>query len=523
MLAIVGESGSGKSLTAQAILQLLPGNAQVSGKIALYTNHEPRTTNHTALRGRDVGMIFQEPMTALNPLHPVGGQIIEGYCLHQRVAPKSAAAQQKLLQLYEAVGLQHLASLGSLRCDANQRTTSLGSLRCDVNKKTTSRGKIYPHQLSGGERQRAMIAMAMANDPALLIADEPTTALDVTLQVQILALLKQLQRERNMGMIFITHDLEVVQHIADRVVVMRAGEIVEEGAVQQVFSNPQHDYTKMLLAAGVSGEPAPLAADAAPVLSCEHLAVRFPIKSPFLRRNIGYVEAVKSAQFSLRAGETLGVVGESGSGKSSLGYALLRLGPSEGPIVFLGDRLDQKDKRALRASRRDMQMVFQDPFSSLNPRMTVREIIGEGLRLHEPQANDHEARILDILAQVGLTPAMLGRYPHEFSGGQRQRIAIARAMVLRPKLVVLDEPTSALDRSVQKQVLALLSELQQSHGVAYIFISHDLRTVRAVAHQLMVLKRGEVVEQGAAAGIFAAPQHEYTQRLFAAAFGAVRS
>ena len=514
VLAIVGESGSGKSLTAQSIVQLLPGNATVGGNISLNTGDSPLTTHHslltlserdiTGVRGREVGMIFQEPMTALNPLHPISKQMIEGYCWHQRVARSDAKAKTKLAELYEAVGLQHL----------------------------TARGTIYPHQLSGGERQRVMIAMAIANDPALLIADEPTTALDVTLIGQILGLLKSLQSAKNMGMIFITHDLLMVQHIADRVAVMKQGKIVETGKVKEVFAAPQHEYTKMLLAAAPSGAPSPILAGAKPVLSTENLSVRFPVKSPILRRTLRMVEAVKNVSFTLHEGETLGVVGESGSGKSSLGYALLRLVKSEGPIVFLGNRLDQFRREEMRRARADLQIVFQDPYSSLNPRMTVEEIITEGLKLHKRVASDqckevasssrgtdhYLPLVTDILTQVGLTPDMLHRYPHEFSGGQRQRIAIARAMVLKPALVVLDEPTSALDMSVQKQVLELLKSLQQTHRVSYIFISHDLRTVKAMAHQVLVLKRGEVVEYGAAESIFAAPQHDYTRTLFAAAF-----
>lgn len=492
VLALVGESGSGKSLTAQCIVKLLPGNAHISGAIALAGKRldSMNETEISHIRGREVGMIFQEPMTALNPLHPISKQMIESFCWHQRITRNDAKANAKLAELFAAVGLQHLAG----------------------------RGTIYPHQLSGGERQRVMIAMAIANDPALLIADEPTTALDVTLVGQILELLKTLQQKRNMGMIFITHDLLMVQQIADRVAVMKAGNIVETGHVREVFSKPQHEYTKMLLAAAPSGTPLPVLANALETISCSNLSVRFPVKSPILRRTLRTVDAVKDASFSLHAGETLGVVGESGSGKSSLGYALLRLINSEGPIVFLGQRLDQFAAQQLRTARADMQIVFQDPYSSLNPRMSVGEIIAEGLKLHEPRATNHTSRVSEILAQVGLTPDMLNRYPHEFSGGQRQRIAIARVMVLKPKLVVLDEPTSALDMSVQRQVLELLKSIQNTHGVSYIFISHDLRTIKAMAHQVLVLKRGEVVESGPSKHIFAAPQHDYTCKLFAAAF-----
>jgi microcin C transport system ATP-binding protein len=512
VLALVGESGSGKSLTAQSIVKLLPSNAAVSGTISLNGNVLSGLGERdiAAFRGRDVGMVFQEPMTALNPLHPISKQMIEGYCWHHKISPKSDAAKQKLLQLYEAVGLQHLAPLGSFRCGATQTTAG--------------RGTVYPHQLSGGERQRVMIAMAIANDPALLIADEPTTALDVTLVGQILGLLKSLQTAKNMGLIFITHDLLMVQQIADHVAVMQAGKIVETGTVREVFSSPKHPYTKMLLAATPSGAPAPISPMAKPILACDNLSVRFPVKSPILRRTLRTVEAVRYASFTLHEGETLGVVGESGSGKSSLGYALLRLIKSEGPIVFLGSRIDTQTMKQLRSARHAMQIVFQDPYSSLNPRMTVREIIAEGLTLHRhklglwPPSIDQQVE--HILTQVGLSPEMQHRYPHEFSGGQRQRIAIARAMVLKPALVVLDEPTSALDMSVQKQVLELLKSLQQSHCVSYLFISHDLRTVKAMAHQVLVLRRGEVVESGPAKTIFAAPQHDYTRTLFAAAFSA---
>ncbi|MES2984281.1 MAG: dipeptide ABC transporter ATP-binding protein [Pseudomonadota bacterium] len=493
VLAIVGESGSGKSLTALSILKLLPGNAHTRGAITFNGASlldQPEAAIAT-LRGNRIGMVFQEPMTALNPLHPIARQMVESYCWHQRIHPKSAAAKQKLGALFAAVGLSHLAA----------------------------RGTLYPHQLSGGERQRVMIAMAIANDPDLLIADEPTTALDVTLQRQILLLLKTLQRDRRMGMIFITHDLLTVQHIADRVAVMHAGKIVEHGTVADIFAAPQHAYTKMLLAAAPSGAAVPIKPDATEVIRTDQLSVRFPVKSPILRRTLRTVTAVENATLQLRSGETLGIVGESGSGKSSLGYALLRLIPSDGPIVFLGTRLDTKTKRQLRAARRDMQLVFQDPFSSLNPRMNVGDIIAEGLRLHEPHAANPGARVDEILLQVGLTPDMKTRYPHEFSGGQRQRIAIARAMILKPKLVVLDEPTSALDMSVQRQVLELLKDIQRAHGVSYMFISHDLRVIKSMAHHVLVLKSGSIVESGPTEQVFAAPQHAYTKQLFAAAFG----
>ena len=519
VLALVGESGSGKSLTAQSILKLLPPNATTTGEILF--DGDSLSTQTTAgiarYRGARIGMIFQEPMSALNPLHPIQRQIIEPYCLHKHVRPKSTEASARLNSLLEAVGLSHLIA----------------------------RGKLYPHQLSGGERQRAMIAMAIACDPDLLIADEPTTALDVTLQRQILDLLLALQTERQMAMLFITHDLPVVRHIAHRVAVMRHGEIVEQGAVSQAFAAPQHDYTRLLLTAIPKSNPAPLPANSPALLHTENLSVRFPIKGGLLRHTVGETKAVNHVSLTLRTGETLGIVGESGSGKSTLAYAILRLIKSEGPIVFLGKRFDQLPPQELRAMRRHAQLVFQDPYGSLNPRMTVAQIIAEGLKLHHipgggltppsltltPAASGASLRstqtgtsasidqaVDQILEQVGLDPAMKSRYPHAFSGGQRQRIAIARAMVLKPQLVVLDEPTSALDMSVQKQVLELLASLQQTHGVSYLFITHDLRVVRAMAHQLLVLKHGDVVEQGSAESIFAAPQHDYTKRLFAAAF-----
>jgi microcin C transport system ATP-binding protein len=493
ILALVGESGSGKSLTASAILKLLPENAQLSGAITFDGESlSPKTNASIAKwRGNRIGMIFQEPMTALNPLHPIARQMIEGYCWHQRIKPSHPKARARLAELFDMVGLAHLKT----------------------------RGKIYPHQLSGGERQRVMIAMAMACEPDLLIADEPTTALDVTLQQQILALLKKLQAERGMGMLFITHDLLTVQKIADCVAVMQHGRIVEQGPVQQIFAAPQHSYTKMLLAAAPQGEAVPIAPGAAEIMRTEKLNVRFPIKGGLLRRTIGETHAVQNASFTIRAGETVGIVGESGSGKSSLGYALLRLIASTGPIVFLGTRIDPLTRKQLLPMRADMQLVFQDPYSSLNPRMTVGDIVAEGLKLHAPKATDYDVRVDEILRQVGLTPDMKNRYPHAFSGGQRQRIAIARAMILKPKLVVLDEPTSALDMSVQRQVLELLRDLQQSHDVAYLFISHDLRVIRAMAHQVLVMQKGMVVEQGPVQQIFGAPQHEYTQTLLKAVLG----
>jgi microcin C transport system ATP-binding protein len=494
LLALVGESGSGKSLTALSIMRLLAKEARIP-KGEIWLNDEDMLKSSwkhiQELRGNRVGMIFQEPMTALNPLHPVERQLVESYKWHQ--GSKGESAQQKIRELYEAIGLPHFIG----------------------------RKNMYPHQLSGGERQRVMIGMAIANNPDLLIADEPTTALDVTLQVQILKLLKKLQHERNMGVLLITHDLTVVRKVADRVAVMKDGKIVETGKTKDVFENPQHAYTKMLLAAMPSGSAVPIPRPAVDVLRTEGISVRYPIKSAVLRRTKGYVNAVENLPLFIRSGETVGIVGESGSGKSSLGYGVLKMIPAEGEVVFLGNRIDDLSTKQIRPMRKHMQLVFQDPYASLNPRMTVRDIIAEGLEIHEPQLRrtEVERQVDAILERVGLTGAMKARYPHEFSGGQRQRIAIARAMILKPKLVVLDEPTSALDMSVQGQVLDLLKDLQASHQVAYILISHDLRVIKAMAHYIFVLKKGQVMEQGKTAEIFDNPQHEYTKSLMHAAFG----
>ncbi len=499
IVAVVGESGSGKSLTASAILKLLPGNAATQGTIRFEgeTLSDKSEADIAQYRGNRIGMIFQEPMSALNPLHTIQRQVIEPYCIHHRISRHSPQAHQRLTELMGVVGLGHLVD----------------------------RGTLYPHQLSGGERQRAMIAMAIANDPALLIADEPTTALDVTLQRQILDLLKSLQAQHGMGMLFITHDLPMVRAFADRVYVLREGKVVETGSVDAIFTHAQHPYTQLLLASAPHGTAAPIAPDAAPLLETDALTVAFPIKSPLLRRTRRETRAVDQVSLTLRTGETLGIVGESGSGKTSLCLAILRLIKSTGPIVFLGDRLDMLDRRHMRPLRRAMQLVFQDPYGSLNPRMTVGELVAEGLRVHAaPSRGKTSQEISDavdaILLQVGLTTDMKHRYPHEFSGGQRQRIAIARAMILKPKLVVLDEPTSALDMTVQKQVLDLLRTLQIEHGVSYLLISHDLRVIRAVSHQVLVLKAGRMVEQGPAEALFQTPQHPYTQALFNAAFDA---
>ncbi len=493
MLAIVGESGSGKSLTALSILKLLPPEATISGEVDFEGEDilKKSEADVARLRGNRIGMIFQEPMTALNPLHPVRRQIVEAYKWHHKI--KGEPAQQKINELFASVGLDHLAS----------------------------RGKIYPHELSGGERQRVMIGMAIANDPDLLIADEPTTALDVTLQLQIMALLKDLQRSRSMGIILITHDLSVVRKIADRVAVMKGGKIVETGTVKDVFEDPRHPYTQMLIKAVPEGTAPPIDKDAPEIIYTPDLSVNFPIKSAILRRTIAQVNAVQHVRVRLQEGETIGIVGESGSGKSTLGYALLRLLPSEGKILYLGNDIQNLRGKPLRDLRHNMQFVFQDPYSSLNPRMTVGGIVSEGLKLHHPELSRQQVRdrVREIILKVGLKEEMIQRYPHEFSGGQRQRIAIARAMILRPKLVVLDEPTSALDMSVQGKVLDLLRDLQRDYGVSYLFISHDLRVIKALARYVLVMKNGIVVEEAEAQNLFANPQHEYTKALMHAAFG----
>ena len=495
-LALVGESGSGKSVTALSAVGLLPDSAQVSGSITFEGAEMvgAPAAELRRVRGNDISFIFQEPMTSLNPLHSVERQIVESLTLHQGLT--GAAARAKALELMEKVGIQ----------DAESRLSA------------------YPHQLSGGQRQRVMIAMALANGPKLLVADEPTTALDVTIQAQILDLLAGLKRAEGMSMLFITHDLSIVRRVADRVCVMQNGEIVEQGPTAQVFDNPQHPYTRRLLAAEAGGLPDPVPTGAAEVLRTEGLRVWFPIQRGFLRRTVGHVQAVNDASIRLRAGETLGIVGESGSGKTTQALAIARLTRSQGRIVFLGTEIGAEapganQRAVLRGLRRDMQMVFQDPFGSLSPRMTIEEIVAEGLGVHGvPTGGTAREAVAAILAEVGLDPAMMDRYPHEFSGGQRQRIAIARAMILRPKLVILDEPTSALDMTVQVQIVDLLRSLQRKYGLAYLFISHDLRVIRAMAHQIIVLKQGDVLESGPAAQIFDAPAHDYTRALLAAAF-----
>jgi len=490
-VALVGESGSGKSVTALSTVSLLGDNATVGGSV-LYKGQQMRGLTEAQLmkvRGNDISFIFQEPMTSLNPLHTLETQITESLVLHQGLV--GAAARVRVLELLDKVGIG----------DAERRL------------------RAYPHQLSGGQRQRVMIAMALANGPDLLIADEPTTALDVTIQAQILDLLHDLKRQENMSLLFITHDLGIVRKFADRVCVMKAGEIVERGTTEEVFAAPRHPYTRMLLAAEAVGGVPPVPEGAEEVVRTEALRIWFPIQRGFLRRTVGHVKAVNGATLSVRVGETLGIVGESGSGKTTLALALMRLIPSEGPIVVAGRDVQGWSSRQLRGLRRDMQIVFQDPFGSLSPRMTVAQIVAEGLGVHGVEkGRDKRQMVAEMLAEVGLDPGAMDRYPHEFSGGQRQRIAIARAMILRPRLVVLDEPTSALDMTVQVQIVELLRDLQARHGLAYLFISHDLRVVRALAHRVMVMKQGDVVEEGPVAEVFDAPKTAYTRALMAAAF-----
>ena len=488
VVALVGESGSGKSVTALSSMKLLGRSAQISGTTH-YNGQDISDHDEGALRqlrGNEVSFIFQEPMTSLNPLHTIEKQLRESLELHQGVT--GTAARARILQLLERVGIQ----------DAETRLSD------------------YPHQLSGGQRQRVMIAMALANGPKLLIADEPTTALDVTIQAQILDLLNDLKE--NMAMLFITHDLAVVRKIADRVYVMKDGDIVEHDTVEKVFTSPQHPYTQKLLSAHAIGAPYAIDADAPVVARADKMRIWFPIQRGLLRRTVGHVKAVNEANFELRAGETLGIVGESGSGKSTIAMALMRLISFEGQAEFDGRLLAKLSKRELRNLRQDMQIVFQDPYGSLSPRMTCAQVIAEGLRVHRIGDDTAiEQKVRDIMVEVGLDPAMMHRYPHEFSGGQRQRIAIARAMVLRPKLVILDEPTSALDMTVQVQIVDLLRDLQRRYGLAYIFISHDLKVVRAMSHRVMVMKRGDIIEEGYAEQIFTNPSTEYTKALVDAA------
>jgi microcin C transport system ATP-binding protein len=492
-LALVGESGSGKSVTALSILKLLPypsashptGSIRFRGEELLDADeHDLRK-----VRGNDITMVFQEPMTSLNPLHTVERQIGEILDLHQGLTgPK---ARRRIVELLGLVGIR----------DPESRLDS------------------FPHQLSGGQRQRVMIAMALANNPDLLIADEPTTALDVTVQAQILELLRKLRRETGMALLLITHDLGIVRHMADRVAVMRHGEIVESGVTKEVFAAPRHPYTRQLIDAEPKGAPPPYVPTAPVVVEASRLKVWFPIKRGLLRRTVGHVKAVNGVDVRVRAGQTLGVVGESGSGKTTLGLALLRLISSDGPVLYLGQHIEAFQSREMRPLRKDMQIVFQDPYGSLSPRLSIRQIVEEGLLIQNPSmsAEERERRVSSALQEVGIEPASMERYPHEFSGGQRQRIAIARAMVLEPKFVMLDEPTSALDMSVQAQIVDLLRDLQERHDLAYLFISHDLKVVRALANEVIVMRNGEVVEQGPAAEIFDRPQSDYTKALLAAA------
>ncbi len=490
-VALVGESGSGKSVTALSTVQLLGESAKVSGSIT-YDGREMLGASEEDLqdvRGNDISFIFQEPMTSLNPLHTLERQLRESIELHQGL--RGDAVRVRIIELLEQVGIR----------DAEAR---LGS---------------YPHQLSGGQRQRVMIAMALANGPNLLVADEPTTALDVTIQAQILDLLADLKRDTGLSMLFITHDLTIVRKIADRVCVMRHGEIVEQGPTAEIFDAPKHPYTRMLLEAESTGTPPPIDEGAKVVAETDALKIWFPIQAGFLRRTVGHVKAVNAATLTVRAGETVGIVGESGSGKTTLALAMMRLLQSEGRIIFEGSEIQSLTQRQMRALRSDMQIVFQDPYGSLSPRMTIEQIIAEGLSVHDiDPGRDQRELVADIMQEVGLEPEMMDRYPHEFSGGQRQRIAIARAMILRPKLLVLDEPTSALDQTVQVQIVKLLRDLQQKFGLAYLFISHDLKVVRALSHKVMVMQNGDVVEAGDADQIFDAPQTDYTKTLMAAAF-----
>jgi microcin C transport system ATP-binding protein len=494
--ALVGESGSGKTVTALSILKLhdqtqvtYPSGRVLFGERDLLGLGEAEIRK---VRGREISMIFQEPMTSLNPVYPIGAQLMEPLLVHQGL--DRVSARQRMIELLDRTGI----------VDPHKRFDA------------------FPHMLSGGQRQRVMIAMALACSPKLLIADEPTTALDVTIQAQILELLEDLQKEFSMAVLLITHDLNLVRRFADRVGVMQGGRIVEQGRLETIFSAPKEDYTRTLLGSRPERrvDPAETARlrQASQLVELTQIRCTFPIRSGFLRKQVGEVKAVDDASLHLHTGETLGIVGESGSGKSTLGFCLLRLQDCQGAITFDGTRLDGLSQRALRPLRRDLQIVFQDPYSSLSPRLTVEQIVGEGLRVHFPLLDRvaRRARVLQALEEVGLNADMLWRYPHEFSGGQRQRIAIARVVVLEPKLILLDEPTSALDASVQRQVLELLSELQRRHSMSYIFISHDLAVIRAMAHRIVVMRQGRIVEEGETEALFGAPRNAYTQQLLRA-------
>ncbi len=485
-VALVGESGSGKSVTAHAALKLLPSQAKCGGKIWLGEENllEASESRMRQVRGQEIGMIFQEPMTSLNPLHTIGHQISEAVLWHHGVS--QSEAETLSLEWLERVEIPQ----------AKQRLKS------------------YPHELSGGQRQRVMIAMALVNNPKLLIADEPTTALDVTIQAQILDLLKTLQQDMGMSVLLITHDLGIVKHHSDRVVVLYNGVLQEANNTKVLFASPTQPYTKQLLDSEPSGEPAEMMDGAETILNVENLKVWFPIKRGILQRTVDHIKAVNGVTFSIREGHSLGVVGESGSGKSTLGMALLRLISSEGKISFQKQELDSLNRLQMRPFRKKMQVVFQDPFGSLSPRMSVGDIIAEGLRLHaDASVEEQENRVVEVMQEVGLNPELRFRYPHEFSGGQRQRIAIARALVLHPQFLILDEPTSSLDRSVQGQVLDLLRDLQKKYKLTYLFISHDLKVIKAICHEVLVMRGGEVVESGSAKVVLNNPKHEYTRLL----------
>ncbi|WP_052194695.1 ABC transporter ATP-binding protein [Aureimonas altamirensis] len=493
-LALVGESGSGKSVSALSVLKLLPyPSASHPGGVVLYDGQDLLRADDKVLRGirgNRISMIFQEPMSSLNPLHTIEKQVSEIMKVHRGLTDRQA--RERTLELLHQVGIR----------DPEKRLNA------------------YPHQLSGGQRQRVMIAMALANEPDLLIADEPTTALDVTVQAQILELLKRLQAERGMAMLFITHDLGIVRRIADRVCVMFKGKLVEEGRTEEIFAHPRHSYTKHLLAAEPKGRPPAANENASLVMEGRDVRVWFPVRTGLMRRVSDHVKAVDGVDVAVRAGQTVGIVGESGSGKTTLGLALTRMIASKGEILFEGERIDQRSFAEMRPLRKRIQIVFQDPYGSLSPRMPVAEIVAEGLSIHasELSAEAREARVVSALREVGLDPETRFRYPHEFSGGQRQRIAIARAMVLNPRFVMLDEPTSALDMSVQAQVVDLLRDLQKKHDLAYLFISHDLKVVRALANHIIVMRNGKVVESGPAEDVFERPRTDYTKALMAAAF-----
>jgi len=493
-MALVGESGSGKSVTALSILQLLPYPVASHPNGSILFNGEEilgaPVRRLREVRGNHISMIFQEPITSLNPLHSIGRQVAEAIMLHRKLPKKEAWRRAE--DLFEMVALGE----------------------------TAKRLKACPHEFSGGQRQRVMIAMALACEPDLLIADEPTTALDVMVQAEILKLLNDLQARLGMAMLMITHDLNIVRHMADDVCVMNGGEIVEAGTTAQIFESPQHSYTQHLLSAEPKGDPLEVAAAAKEVITCDDLKVHFPIKAGVMRRIVGHVKAVDGVTISVRAGQTVGVVGESGSGKTTLAMALLRLQQSIGPINFEGADIQGLDIKHMRPLRQRMQIVFQDPYGSLSPRLSIGQIVEEGLKVHNPDMSREDRRDLigQTLEEVGIDPGSQGRYPHEFSGGQRQRVSIARALVLKPRLIVLDEPTSALDMSVQAQIIDLLRDLQRHHGLAYLFISHDLKVIRAISHEVVVLRAGKVMEQGSAKQIFDAPRNDYTKALMAAAF-----